>query len=357
MNIPPLLIVPVLVSLPSLFLVGCGSNEVAVAEEEYVRPVKLIELKAAESRLVRRYPATIKAATSRKLSFSVGGLVVDLPVSEAQRVKEGEVIARLEGRTFQNQVDSARAQYENAEDEYQRAVRLSRENAIAKSALEQRKVQRDVAKAQLDSAEKSLSDSILRSPMTGVITSVFASTLQNIGPGEPVATVISNETLQASVNYPANLMVQSVNRTDRKALVMLDVEPDHPIEAKFKEANLEADTETQTFELTYTFDSPDGLLILPGMSATMELSSTDAESSKISGVAIPLTSVLSEASQTFVWVVDPETKAVSKREVRIKDEVGEELIVIEGLKVGETIAAAGVSYLSEGMKVRPWTSQ
>ncbi|MCH8160235.1 MAG: biotin/lipoyl-binding protein [Proteobacteria bacterium] len=49
------------------------------------------------------------------MRFQVLGLIEDIAVVDSQRVQEGDVIARLDRRDFQNQVVSARAQFENAE--------------------------------------------------------------------------------------------------------------------------------------------------------------------------------------------------------------------------------------------------
>lgn len=341
--------------LCAMLLSACGSKEEIVQEEPVVRPVKLLTLKKASSLETRRFPVVIEAATSRTLSFNSGGLVEEISVKESQRVEVGDVVARLVTRDFQNQLDSAKAQFDNAEEEYQRAVRLFDQNAIAKSGLEQRKSQRDVAQAQFDSAEKALNDATLVSPISGVVTSVAGSTLQNIGPGEPVATIVSIDGLQATVNLPATLMSRIDSRTNRKASVILDAAPASPVEATFKEASLEADPTTQTFGLTFTFDSPKGFIVLPGMSATMVLTSMGQESDDgNSSVSVPLGAVVSQGDLRFVWVVDDSTMIVSRREVQISDSIGESVTVVSGLSVGETIAAAGSSYLSEGMEVRAW---
>lgn len=320
-----------------------------------MRPIKLLTLKKANDQVSRRYPATIEALTSRTISFSVGGLVIEVPVKEAQEVATGTVIARLDARDYQTKFDGAKAQFKHAEEEYQRAVRLASEDAIAKSTLEQRKSQRDVAKSQLDTAEKALADTVLKSPISGLITKVPVSTLQYVGPGEPVATIISHDGLQATINIPANLVANVANRRDRTAVVILDAAPSERIPAAFKEATLEADPSTQTFGATFVFKNPEHLLILPGMNATMELSSSAPESNGAAAkIAVPLSSILSDGESQYVWVVDSGSMKVSKRKVILEDSIGEEVIVLNGLSAGEMIAAAGAAYLSEGMVVRPW---
>ncbi len=128
-----------------LGVASCGDG----AEQERepaVRPVKLITLSPASDVQTSRYPAVVSAGQSADLSFQVGGFVAELAVANAQQVNEGDLIARLNQSDYQSQLTSARSQFQNADEEYQRAVRLAEEDAIAKSVLEQRLTQRDVAR-------------------------------------------------------------------------------------------------------------------------------------------------------------------------------------------------------------------
>lgn len=276
-------------------------------------------------------------------------------MQEAQRLDEGDIIAKLDDADFQNRYESAKSQFANADEEFQRASRLSEQNAIAQSVFEQRKAARDVARSELALAEKALADTVLRAPLSGIVTRVPVATLQYVGPGEPIATVIALEGLKAKINIPANAMASIQDRQNRSAFVRLDAAPSRKLPATFKEATLEADPATQTFEFVFTFEGPEDLLILPGMNATMELSSSAMPSEdQAAGLAVPLNAIVAEGSALYVWIIDPASMQVSKRVVTIEETVGDEVFVKEGLKPGETIATAGASYLSEGMVVRPW---
>ena len=79
---------------------------------------------------------------------------------------------------------------------------MAKENAIAQSALEQRESQRDVAKAQLDTAEKALEDTVLRAPFSGVVAQVPVRERQSIAAGEAVAALIDVGTLEVTVDPP-----------------------------------------------------------------------------------------------------------------------------------------------------------
>ena len=318
-----------------------------------VRPVKMMTLTPASDVETSRYPVTVSAGQFSELSFQVSGLIEEIAVDDAQEVGTGEIIARLDQRDFQSQLNSTRAQFENAEEEFQRAVRLAEGNAIATSVLEQRRTQRDVARAQLDAAEKALEDTVLRAPFDGVIAQVQVRERESIAAGQEVASLINLDTLEVVVNLPARVVAESQEVEDRGAFVFLEAAPDTRIEASFKEANLLADTASQTYGVTFAFDPPTNLVILPGMNATMELAS--ARKAQTVRKSVPLNAIVSDGDSTFVWVVDQDLMTVTRREVTIADGIGETVIVTEGLAAGETIATAGASFLTDGMQVRPWS--
>ena len=335
--------------------VSCGSRD-DQAQEPTIRPVKMLTLSPASDLRTSRYPAVVSAGRFGELSFQVGGLIEEVAVKEAQEVNAGDVIARLDQRDFQSQLASAQAQFKNAEDEYQRAARLAKEDAIARSVLEQRQAQRDVARAQLDAAEKALEDTVLLAPFQGVIAQVPVRERDTIAAGQVIAALIAVESLEVTIDLPARVVAESLEVEDRGAFVMMEAAPGARLVATFKEADLLADTASQTYRVTFTFEPPPNLVILPGMNATVELASARrSDTAATHRKSVPISAITSDGVSTYVWVVDEDTMTVSRRDVTVIDGIGEYAIVTEGLDSGDTIATAGASFLAEGMQVRPWT--
>ena len=168
--------------------------------------------------------------------------------------------------------------------------------------------------------------------------------------------MIGGDVLEVTVDLPARVIAESQEVEDRGAFVILEAAPDSRIEATFKEADLLADTASQTYGVTLTFAPPPNLVILPGMNATLELDSARrSETTAANRKSVPLSAISSDGASTYVWVVDEDSMTVSRREVTVAEGVGEFAIVTEGLTAGETIATAGAAFLAEGMQVRPWT--
>lgn len=339
-----------------LTLTGCQRSKVVDDEPAAVRPVKLITVEAASAIESRTYPAVIEAATFRALSFQVSGLIEKLPVKEGSEIKQGDVIAQLDLRDFQSRLNSVQSQYNNAKEDYERALRLDASNAIAKSTVDQRLSQYEVAEAQLEMATKALEDTVLRAPIDGVITKLNVDELQNVQAGTAIVSMIGSDGMQALVNVPANLISRVNQRKDRSAFVTLDSLPGVQLPAKFNEATLEADASSQTFQIAFLFTPTEDVLVLPGMTASVTLSSSSLSDMSHS-TAVPLAAILVEGDTNFIWLVDESTMTVSKQPVEVSESIGEKLEVTAGLKPGDVIVGAGAHYLSEEMQVRAWTAQ
>ena len=72
------------------------------------------------------------------------------------------------------------------------------------------------------------------------------------------------------------------------------------------------------------------------------------------GIEVPVSAVFSSETEvgSFVWVIDENTRTVSRRKVSTGDLTDHGILVRDGLETGEWIATAGVHYLREGQKVR-----
>lgn len=345
----------VLLSFASILLASCEKGETELSKEPATRPVKLLQLSLASEIQASRYPGVISSSEFAKLSFQVGGQLSQIAVDPGQKVAKGEVIARIDQKDFESRVASAFSTFQNAESQYQRVLRLSPSNAVSDSVVEARKKERDRAKSQLDIAEKALEDTVLRAPFTGYIAESPLRESQSVSAGQLVASITSaNQPPEVTIDLPARVITDWQSVENASVTVTMAAIPELKTQATFKSAILIADKVTQTYAVTFTFEPKTDFIILPGMTATVELKRPEVPSPEVTKVSVPLTAVLSDGSDKYVWVVDDDTMVVSKRVVTITEGIGETVIVTEGLIGDETIAIAGAAYLGNGMKVHAW---
>lgn len=339
-----------------VFALGACDSKAPVIEKAkaVAKLAKLVKVGVTNEKEFLNYPAVIAAQESTTLSFNVGGMITELPIVEAQQVKKGDLLAKLDQRDLIAQLDSAKAQFNNDNTAYQRAVNLMKEDAISQSVLDQRKAQQEVSKAQLETAEKALEDSVIVAPFDGAIAKVSIKLREVVQAGSAAIDLLGNGGLKAIINIPSSIIANSRGEepaTD--SYVVLDAAPNRKIPAVFKEISLEADAASQTYEATFTFDSPENIVILPGMNAVVWFRDPSQKSSQ--NISIPLTAIATNGEQKYVWVVDSSTMNVTKRNIVIEQNIGTSVSVLSGLTVGETIVSTGITALAEGMEVAPWS--
>ncbi len=341
----------------ALLLISCDSSSIDEEANAPARLAKIMEVGHVKSDNFLSYPAVIQSQQLSVLSFEIGGVLKELMVVEAQRVEKGEVLAKLDQRDLQSKLKSARAEFEKSEAEYLRSLRLIKSDAISKSKLEERKTKYDIDKIQLEITEKSIEDSVLVAPYSGNIAKISIEKRQNIQAGTPAISILGEGGLEARFDIPSSIIAKAKGQKKEPtdSYILLESLPTKQIPATFKEISLEADVASQTYEVIFAFDAPKGVIVLPGMNATAWFRDPRKPLDNIDKISIPLTSIAVDGEQKYVWIVDKKTMSVSRRDIEISESIGNAIDITRGLEPGDMIVAAGVSYLSEGMKVKPWS--
>lgn len=336
----------------AIALAACSEEPEQAAGAPPVRPAKLVEVAAAETVRAVVLPAEIEASDSADLAFQVAGVVESIAAREGEQLAQGAEIARLDQRELQIALATARTEYDAADAEFQRGESLVAQGAISPAAQERRKTQRDLARSALDAARKRFDDGVLLAPFAGVVAAVHTEAFQNVAAGAAVVTLQSAAAVEAVVAVPSRLVAESGRFEPLEIALILDAAPDSPVPATFRSIAARADPARQVFDVRFSFTPPAGLVTLPGMTGTLRAT---AALPGEAGVAVPVEAILAEADARYVWVVDLDSMTVAKRRVTTGEGVGPELPVADGLEPGETIVAAGVSRLHDGMRIRRYT--
>lgn len=362
MNDPMRLKISSILTLATLLFVTACSKDVeqsskANNDNNQSRPAKLMVVGQTLGNSLLSYPATVKAENVSSLSFEVSGVVEKISVVESQSVVQGDVLATLDTRDLQANLQSAMAQFDNANSEFQRAQRLIDQDAISKSEFEQRRSERDVNQAKLDTAQKALGDANIIAPFAGNIAEILIKAQQAVQAGATAITILGSGEMEATINLPSSIiaLAQQTNERVGSAYLVFSFAPEQRIPAVFKEANLSADSASQTYKVTFAFSAPETMNILPGMNAALRFPDPRLKSDDKMQIMLPLTAIGIDAEQKYVWLVNSADMTVSKRHITVQDNVGEMLTVTSGLALGDTVVAAGVSTVYAGMKVYPWS--
>ena len=350
-----------LILVPLLLMVGCGKKEEAKTVE-IVRPVKTAVVQGfAEGE--QTFPGRVDAGTKMVVSFRIPGRIVELPVRKGEAIEKGQLIARLDPRDYEITVEEAKATFQRAEADFQRYRRLYETDAVPLADLDQRRSERDVAKARLEEAEKNLSYTYLRAPFAGMIGDRYVENHMDIKAQEQIVDLNDTTTVEVKINAAENLVaVMQIFEEDVEVKVYaeFDAAPGRRFELRLKEIAARADPQTQTFQVTFSMPQPGEINLLPGMTALVRLVVNIKPGARVEvPISVPAIAVVTSSDgDKVVWVVNTGDMTVHAQKVNVGSMRGTQVVeILEGLEGGEHIVIAGLAQLSEGMKVRFWEEQ
>ena len=349
-----------------LFTTGCEKQEVAV--EEPVRPVKAMKIADFDEVLRRKFPGRAFATEEVELSFRIPGRLMTLPVNVGDRVKKGDVVARLDPHDYQvglqlveGQLENGRAALTGAEREFNRVMRIRKRDpgAVSQSMIDGAIEARDRAKANIRSLEAALQaakDNVrytyLRAPWNGTVVKKYLENFQDVLAKQKILRLIDKSQIEFEVFVPEHLIVLAPYVT--KLFIEFNTYPGRKIPAKIKEIGKEATETTRTYPVTLIMEQQEGIQILPGMAGTADVESIPPESLSQKGIRVPESSVFASDNNDafYVWVIDENAQTAHRREVKLGPMTNTGIRIQEGLKPGEWVATAGVHSIREGQKVR-----
>ncbi len=338
-------------------LAACG--EEPAPRPEVAQRVSVVVFGSEHTEEVLEYPGTIAATDRAETSFEVAGRIIDFPVGEGDLVQAGQLLARLDPATFQAEVDRERALVNSAKTEFERQRFLLSEGVASRQEFDRANRNYEVAMANLQIAQKALSDTELRAPFEGRVARKLVQQFQNVQAKEPVISFKGEGALEIRVAIPerdAARMPADLSLAERslraRPQVLISALPGRVLDAQLSEFATAADPTTRTFAATLQFVAPVDANILPGMTARARVH-VPPDGPGIGGTSLPSAAVFAAADGSpSVWVVDPESLRVAPRTVSVGEISGQSVRVEQGVEVGEWVATTGVHQLREGMLVR-----
>jgi len=349
-----------------VFLQGCEKEQ--IEEKKVVRPIKAMIVTDAVQFRQRQFPGTAKATQEIDLSFRVSGPLITLPVNIGDEVSIGDVVARIDPRDYevrlrssQGELNESIAIMKRAEADYKRVKNIFEidPGAISQISVDNALQARDSGRAKVDALRASvattkdqLSYTHLKAPFDGIVVNKYVENFQDVQAKQAVVRIIDDSHIEMIISIPENLI--SLVPQVRNLEVIFDAFPDRKIPAEIKEIGKEASKITRTYPVTLIMQQPDDINILPGMAGKATGEASEDAGLLPEGKSVPINAIFSpdDIDKTYVWIIDEDSKQVSKQEVTTGRLSNTGIMITDGLDTGVWIATAGVHYLREGMEVR-----
>jgi RND family efflux transporter MFP subunit len=334
--------------------------------------VKVVLVKRTNQTPTVKYSAQIVPATRIDLAFRVGGYVESIatmpdvegnqrPIQEGDAVQHGMTLATIRRSDYEQRLAEANAAYAQANAgydqaalDYNRSHTLADQNAVAGAELDNARTRRrsagaasSGARARREQAATALADTVLKSPIDGVILKRTVEVGTLASPGVVAFAIADVTKVKAAFGVP-DTMLRHVHIGDVEKLAT-ESYPDETFEGRISLIAPSADPKSRVFEVDVTLRNPDGRL-KSGSIASLSLPlAEDAPALPLVPVAAIVQSP-THADKFAVFVVETHDGAtVAKaREVEVGDFLGRVVPIKRGLAGGERVIVQGTGLVSDG---------
>jgi len=350
---------------------GCSNSHTQPpVAQQTLKGVPVVTVAASQQAQTVELSGTVRARTSALVSARIPGTVSLLQVREGDRVRKGQLLARLDAQEQAAQASAAGAGIDEAQrglDEAlaQRALAdatLSRfkvlydEQALTRQEFETRQTERDLAHQRVARAEARLRQARenaraagtmagyaqIIAPISGIITTKQVDLGATVFPGQPLFIIDDESSYQLELTVPESYATM--------------VRPGTPIQVSLD--TLQKTVSTSVAELVPAADpgsrsfTAKANLRLSGLKsglfgrATLTLDGTRAT------LLIPKQALFERGALTAVWSVD-QHNTIRMRLVKVGKTAGGQVEILAGLSDGERIVAAHSPQLTDGAKLVP----
>lgn len=348
-------------------LAGCDAHSETAAPMMAPPAVDVADVLAEPVTLWESFTGRVAAPETVELRPRVSGYIDQVAFTEGALVEAGDLLFQIDPRPYQAREQAARAelalarsQLAQAQSEAGRAKQLLESRAISREEYDQRhtallaaRAQVDAAQAALDSAKLELAYTEVKAPVSGRVGRALV-TRGNLASADQtlLTTVVSVDPVHVyfESDEQTALSSQSLLAKAQRPRVRIalsgEAEFSHQGELDFIDNHLNANTGTLQYRAVLA--NPQGHF-RPGQFARVEMPVASLDRALL----INRKAVLTNQDRRFVYVVDDDNK-VQPRQVTTGREVGELLVIRDGLDLGDRVIVNGQQKVfGAGMEVDP----
>jgi len=326
--------------------VGSASQEAKPAAAQEERPVVLKTVQVAvpprlEHARTIHVSGRTEADKNAVMAARIAGIVEDLPVEEGSRVKEGDLILRLENEGKEAAVASARQALAQREAEAAAAERLAKTGNLASLQLDVARANLAAARSALEQAQADLDRVAVRAPFEAVVDKISVEKGTAVMQGTEVATLLKLDPIVAAGEV-SERDLGTIKPGDKAEVRLVNGKN---LSGTIRHVSRAASPQTRTYRVEVVAPNPEGL-IPAGMTAEISIKTDMVET-----VALPRSVVtLSNNGELGIRAVN-EAGEVHFYPIDIIDDTPEALY-LAGIPQDMQVIVAGQDLVTEGEKVK-----
>ena len=351
----------------SFLMVSCQNK--TQEEQNELESYELLTVTAQDYMLETEYSASIQGNQDIKIIPRAEGHLMGVYVKEGDRVKEGQLLFRLDDANYRAAVEAANAnvqmltaalnkvqlEYDGKKKLCQKSVISDFELSLAESDLNVAKANLAAAKASLTSARNDLSYTEIRSPSDGVVGRILYRKGDLVGPSieDGLTVVADNRLMRVYFSMTESRVMQYLSEHKSleeavKQMPELRLQlPDgsfYERTGRVESISGVVDERTGAVSVCARFDNSNGMLLSGGTGKIV------IPTELHNAIVIPQEATYDIQDKVYVVkVVDGKTVTGMIQVESATD--GKSYVVIDGLKAGEVIVAKGAGFVKEGTRI------
>ena len=355
----------------TLLVAACGGDEKGPAQTMQANTGVPVDVaKVVSQRLTEwdNFTGRLESPHIVALRPRVSGYIDFVAFDEGEYVEQGQTLFLIDNRTFKAEVSRLTAQLEEAksrvqlaEQNYHRAFKLRKTQAVSEEVLDARLAEKNQAlaslnqtQAELDVARLNRGFARVEAPISGRISRANITEGNFVTAGQTELTrIVSTDRLyayfdideQTYLNYLSSTNKASTAVSEQPVAMRLANESDYHHWGQIDFIDNQVNSSTGTLRVRAVFNNDEGRLI-PGLFAHLKLAGDTQEQ----GILIKEKAIGTDLNNKFVLVVNEENK-VEYRPVTLGDKVGSMRIIKRGLNAKDSIVVDGLQRVRPGALV------
>lgn len=304
-------------------------------------PVELSDVSRRDVPYFVAATATLEAEKRATVLAKIAGEIREIRVEEGDYVKEGQLLARTDGRAQAVALEESKARLRGLELDFDRVTTLFEQDLVSTKEMNDARARYEEAKAQLKGSELNVSYTYVRAPFSGTISVRSIDPGQNVQVGTDLFSMVDFDPLLARVHLPENVAASIA--LGQRVVITPDTDDTLTYQGEVMLVSPIVDTRTGTVKVTCMIAGNHELL-KPGSFVRVKLQ-TDMHPNVL---VVPTNAIVAEGDESYIFRAEADTVVKVLVMTGYTDDRFVE--IADGVSESDRVVVVGQGALREGAK-------
>ncbi|WOT07009.1 efflux RND transporter periplasmic adaptor subunit [Shewanella youngdeokensis] len=322
----------------AVLLSACGVEEEVKEEDKYAVPVETTMVVQGDVSSFYSTTATLEAPQEAHVVTRVAGLIQSIKVEEGDRVTKGQLLAVIDSKRQKFELDRSQAEVEIIEQELNRLKKINNQEFFSADSMAKLEYNLQAAMAKRDLAALYVQESMIRSPIEGVVATRFIKSGNMAKEFDELFYIVNQDELYGIVHLPEQQLQHL--RLGQDAQISASKHSQEITHAKVLRISPIVDAQSGTFKVTLSVPNQKATL-KAGMFTRVQLR-YDTHKNVIT---VPYNALINQDNEFALYIIDGSN--ASRRTVEVGYREGDTVEVLAGIVTGDQIVVRGHQNLKD----------